>query len=280
MNALSIKSLYKLNNGLDIPYLGLGVYASTTCAKACLTSFDEGYRQIDCAQLYGNEAEVGEAVRTSSLPRSSIFVTSKVWDPKHTRSASYNAVLESLKLMKLDYIDLYLVHNPRSGPSGRHAAWLGLQDAVQAGKVKSIGVSNFTPGHIDALMKHEDVSIKPAVNQIEFHPWNQQKTIVEYCRKEGIAVQAYSPLTQGHKLGDPVIGEVAKKHKKTPAQVVLRWVLQQGVIAIPKSENPGRIRENAGIYDFELDEEDLRRIEGLDQGQKGNIGVWNPFAHE
>ena len=207
-------------------------------------------------------------------------MTSKVWDNKHTRQASLNAVSESLKLLQLDDVDLYLVHNPRSGPDGRHSAWLGLQDALKDKKVKSIGVSNFTPGHIEALMKSKDVTVKPTVNQIEFHPWNQQKTIVEYCKKEGIAVQAYSPLTQGQKLGDPVIAEVGKKHGKTAAQVVLRWVLQQGVIAIPKSENPGRIRENAAIYDFELDSEDLAKIAKLDQGQAGNIGVWNPWDHE
>lgn len=129
-------------------------------------------------------------------------------------------------------------------------------------------------------MKSEGVTVKPSVNQIEYHPWNQQKEIVEYCKKEGIAIQAYSPLTQGKKLGDPIIAEVAKKHGKSPAQVVLRWVLQQGVIAIPKSENPGRIRENAAIYDFNLDEEDLKKILSLDRGQDGNVGMWNPWDHE
>ena len=213
------------------------------------------------------------------MPRSSIYVTSKVWDNKHTRQESYNAVSESLHLLQLNYIDLYLIHNPRSGPEGRRSAWLGLQDALREKKVKSIGVSNFTPAHFEALMRNKDVTVKPTINQIEFHPWNQQKEIVRYCSKEGIAVQAYSPLTRGKKLGDPVIGEVANKHGKTAAQVVLRWVLQQGVIAIPKSENPGRIRENAAIYDFSLDEEDMAKIATLDQGQAGNIGIWNPWDH-
>jgi len=221
-----------------------------------------------------------KAVRTSSLPRSSIYVTSKVWDNKHTKEASYDAVLESLKIMQLDYLDLYLIHNPSSGPTGRHQAWLGLQKALKEEKVRSIGVSNFTPQHFEMLMKSEDVTVKPCVNQIEYHPWNQQKTIVEYCKKEGIAIQAYSPLTQGEKLDDLVIAEVARKHGKTAAQVVIRWVLQQGVIAIPKSENPGRIKENAAIYNFSLDDEDLAKIAKLDQGQNGNIGMWNPFDHE
>ena len=224
-----------------------------------------------------------EAVRTSSLPRSTIFVTSKVHDNKHTRQKAFDAVCESLKVMRLDYIDLYLIHNPRSGPHGRHQAWLGLQDALAQGKVKSIGVSNFTPGHIQTLMQSEGVTVKPVLNQIEFHPWNQQGQIVDYCKKESIAVQAYSPLAEGWKHGkfeDPVIAWLSKKHGKTAAQVVLRWELQQGVIAIPKSENPGRIKENAAIYDFQLDEEDLEKIAELDQGYEGNIGDWNSFEHE
>ena len=209
-------------------------------------------------------------------------MTSKVYDggDNHTRRGSYNAVLESLKLLQLDYIDLYLIHNPRSGPEGRHEAWLGLQDALQEGKVKSIGVSNFTPGHIEALMTSKDVTLKPTVNQIEYHCWNQQRIIVDYCRREGIAIEAYSPLTQGKKLGDPVIAEIAKKYGKTAAQVVLRWVLQQGVIVIPKSENPIRIKENAAVYDFKLDSEDLKKIAQLDQDQAGNIGDWNPWDHK
>lgn len=182
--------------------------------------------------------------------------------------------------MHLGYLDLYLIHNPRSGPTGRHQAWLGLQQALKEKKVKSIGVSNFTPEHLEQLISGEGVTVKPSVNQIEYHPWNQQKSIVEYCKKEGIAVQAYSPLTQGKNLDDPRIAEIAKKHGKSAAQVVLRWVLQQGVIAIPKSENPGRIKENAEIYDFSLDDEDLAKIAKLDRGQDGNVGMWNPFEHE
>ena len=207
-------------------------------------------------------------------------MTSKVWDNEHTKQGSLDAVSDSLKRMQLDYIDLYLIHNPRSGSNGRHQAWLGLQDALKEGKVKSIGVSNFTPGHIQSLMKSADVTVKPALNQIEFHPWNQQKEIVEYCKSQAIAVQAYSPLTNKKNLGDPVIGEVAKKHGRTAAQIILRWVLQQGVIAIPKSENPGRIKENASIYDFYLDDKDLAKISMLNQGMKGNVGDWDPWEHE
>ena len=179
--------------------------------------------------------------------------------------------------MQLDYIDLYLIHNPRSGPEGRHQTWLALQEAQKAGKIKSIGVSNFKPDHIEILMKSEGVDTWPAANQIEMHPWDQQKEIRAYCKEKGIAVQAFSPLSVGKNLGDPIIDQISKKHGKTPAQVILRWHLQQDVIAIPKSENPGRIKENATLYDFALDQEDLDAIDKLDKGQDGNITGWNPW---
>jgi len=220
---------------------------------------------------------IQNALNKSALPRSSIYVTSKVWHDEHTRAGAYNAVKESQASLGTDYIDLYLIHNPAAGPQGRHQAYLGLQDALKEGKIKSIGVSNYSPAHTEALMRNDGVTVKPTVNQIEFHPWNQQKEIVQYCMKKGIAVEAYSPLTQGKRLGDPVIAEVATKHSTTAAQVVIRWVLQQGAIAIPKSENPGRIKENVSIYDFALDEEDLAKISKLDEGQKGNIGTWDPW---
>ncbi|KAG8531865.1 uncharacterized protein KY384_003501 [Bacidia gigantensis] len=218
--SLTLASTVKLNNGLDLPLLALGVYESPT------------------------------------------------------------SVEKSRYALQLDYIDLYLVHSPLAGASGRHEAWLALQDAVKEGKVKSIGVSNFSPAHIEQLLKSEGVYIQPAVNQIEMHPWNQQKEIVAYCKKEGIVVQAHTPLTQGKKLGDPMICGIAKKHGKTAAQVVLRWLLQQDVVAIPKSENPGRIKENADIHDFTLDQKDLDLIATLDQGQNGSVTIWNPWTIE
>lgn len=207
-------------------------------------------------------------------------MTSKVWDDKHSRKGTLDAVRISLQRMKLDYIDLYLLHNPRAGPKGRHQAWLGLQDALQEGLVKSIGVSNFTPAHITTLMQSEGVTVKPSINQVEYHLWNQQKEIYKFCTAESIVVQAYSPLTQGKKLSDATLAKIANKHHKTPAQIVLRWVLEQGVVAIPKSENPGRIAENVGLYDFAFDQEDLTQIADMDSGQDGNIGMWNPWEHE
>ena len=144
-------------------------------------------------------------------------------------------------------------------------------------KSKSIGVSNFNPAHVETLMKSDGVTIRPSVNQMELHAWSQQKEIVDYCKKEDIAVEAHSPLTQGKNLGDPVTAEVAKKHSKTSAHVIIRWVLQQGIVAIPKSENQGRTKENTGMCDFELDENDLNKIATLDAGQDGNVAGWNPW---
>ena len=232
-----------------------------------------------CEDQYANHLPQ-DAIKATKLPRSSLYITSKVWHPKHTRSGAYDAVLESLSALQTPYIDLYLLHNPSSGPEGRHQAWLGLQRAVSEGKVKTIGVSNFTPSHITQLLQASGVTIPPAINQIEMHPWNQQKEIVAYCRKEGIAVQAYTPIAKGSRLQDEVIQKVAGKYGKSGAQVVLRWMVEQDVVVIPKSENPGRIRENAGLWDFGLDEEDRRAIAGLDRGMEGNVGMWDPFAHE
>lgn len=278
--SLNIATRKLLNDKTKIPYLGLGVYASDKCTMACLEAFKQGYRHIDCAILYGNEEDVGAAVKKTDVSRDDLWLTSKVWHTHHTREKTKKAVDDSLRRFGVDYIDLYLVHNPSSGPKGRIASYLGLQDAQAAGKVTSIGVSNFTPNHIKQLMEHPEVKVKPSVNQIECHLWNQHKEIRAYCKEQGIAIQAYSPLTQGKKLGDPTLAKLAKKHNKTPAQVVLRWLLQQDIIIIPKSENPDRIKENAGIYDFELDAEDLKTIDGMDQGMKGNIGYWDPYAYE
>lgn len=299
----------------QIPVLGLGVCVSAKCEQSVISALEAGYRHIDTAQLYFNEKETGSAVskflaQNPTVKRSDIFVCSKLWDvdlsrsdmPKtwdefvgganwpvnsleagHTsfsREEATKGVDRSLKTCGLDHIDLYLLHNPRPGQKPRLEAWLGLQDALKAGKVKAIGVSNWTPAHIDQIMAHPDVDTLPAVNQIEFQPWNQQRVIVDYCRQKGIRVVAYSPLTQGKRLGDPTIGKIAAKNKKTPAQVVLRWCLQLGVVVIPKSDRDERIIENKGLFGWELDEEDMNEIAKLDEGQKGNLGDWDPFAWE
>ncbi|THW10718.1 Aldo/keto reductase [Aureobasidium pullulans] len=299
----------------QIPVLGLGVCVSSRCEQSVLSALEHGYRSVDTAQIYYNESETGTAVnkflfQNPSVKRSDIFVCSKLWEvdlsrsdmptsfdelcnagpwplnsleaghTTYSRDGALQGLDKSLKISGLDYFDLYLLHNPRPGATARHEAWLGLQDAFRSGKTKAIGVSNWSPKHIDDLMAHSDVGILPAVNQIEFHPWNQQRVIVDYCRSKGIVVTAYSPLTQGKRLGDPVIQKIAEKHGKTAAQAVLRWCLQMGISVIPKSDRDARIAENADVFGWSLDSEDMAEIEKLEEGQKGNIGEWDPFAWE
>lgn len=303
------------SSSVQIPVLGLGVCVSSRCEQSVLSALKQGYRSVDTAQIYYNERETGTAVnkfiaQSPSVKREDIFVCSKLWETDlsrddmptsfdelcnagpwplnsleaghttYSKKAALEGINKSLKTSGLDYFDLYLLHNPRPGAEARHQAWLGLQEALKAGKAKAIGVSNWSPAHIDALMAQSDVDTLPAVNQIEFHPWNQQRVILDYCRKNGIVVTAYSPLTQGKRLNDPVIKKLAEKHGKTAAQIVLRWCLQMGISIIPKSDRDERIAENADIFGWELDEKDMQEIEKLDEGQKGNVGEWDPFAWE
>ncbi|KAK5939460.1 hypothetical protein PMZ80_007837 [Knufia obscura] len=276
----SLTSTLPLNNNTSIPQFGFGTCASATCTQSALWALQHGYIHLDTAQIYKNEAETGEAIAKSQLPHDKIFVCSKLWEDMYTRQGAIDGVEGSLKKLGLKQIDLYLIHNPRPGPKARHESWLGLQDCVEKGWVKSIGVSNWAPKHIEQLMKEDGVKILPAVNQVEFHPWQQQRELMGYCKEKGIVVVAYSPLTQGKRLGDKVIVQMAEKHGRTPAQIVLRWCLQKGVVVIPKSDKEGRIVENKGIFDWELKGEDVEVIDGLDEGMKGNVGEWDPYAYE
>jgi len=315
-NALTLTSKLPLPSDQGSIYrLGLGVFVSSRCEQSVLSALEAGYRHIDTAQIYYNEHETGSAVtkflsQNPNVSRSDIFVTTKLWEVDLTRPdmpksfdslcnegpwtinsleaghTTYTAegvaagVDRSLKASGLEYFDLYLLHTPRPGSKARLQAWLALQKAREAGKVRAIGVSNWSPNAIEALAASPEANTLPAVNQIEFHPWNQQREILAYCEKKGIVVTAYSPLTQGKRLGDATIVRVAEKLGKTPAQVVLRWCLQKGVSIIPKSDRDERINENKNLYDFELDEDDMKAIDALDEGQKGNQGEWDPFAWE
>jgi diketogulonate reductase-like aldo/keto reductase len=278
MADFTITSTRTLNDGNRIPVFGFGTCASEACTPSALAALKNGYIHIDTAQIYRNEAETGRAIAESQIPHSKIFVCSKLWEDEYGRAEALDGVKKSLGKLGLDEIDLYLLHTPRPGQVARTESWLGLQDAVSQGLVRTIGVSNWAPKHFEMLMKEEGVTTFPAVNQIEFHPWQQQKEIVKYCREKGIVVVAYSPLTQGKRLGDPTIGKLAKKYGKTPAQVVLRWCLQKDIVIIPKSDKEHRIIENKGIFDWRLEKEDEEVIDGLDEGQKANIGEWDPFA--
>jgi len=280
MANITLTSTLPLNSGISIPQFGFGTCASATCTASALAALKNGYIHLDTAQIYKNEAETGKAISESAIPHDRIFVCSKLWEDMYTRQGALDGVESSLKKLGLKSIDLYLLHTPRPGPKARLESWLGLQDAVERGWVKSIGVSNWAPRHIKQLMQQPDVKILPAVNQIEFHPWQQQRELLKYCRDKGIVVVAYSPLTQGRRLGDATIIGIAREYEKTPAQVVLRWCLQKGVVIIPKSDKESRIIENKGIFDWELKEKDVKLIDGLDEGQQGNVGEWDPYAWE
>lgn len=278
MAKLTVESTVPLSSGAAIPILGFGTCQSSTCTASALAALKNGYTHIDTAQIYANESETGTAIAQSKISPANLFVCSKLWEDMYGRQPALDGVEQSLKKLGLKNIDLYLLHTPRPGRKARHRSWLGLQDAVQRGWVKTIGVSNWAPRHFDQLMVEEGVHIKPAVNQIEFHPWNQQREIREWCKENAVVVVAYSPLTQGRRLKDPTISKVAEKYERTPAQVVLRWVVQQGAVIIPKSDKEDRIVENSDIFGWELKEEDIQLINALDEGQKGNVGEWDPFA--
>ncbi|PWN49798.1 hypothetical protein IE53DRAFT_345279 [Violaceomyces palustris] len=267
----------KLNNGQTIPQIALGVYKAPndgSTENACKWAFDAGYRHIDSAARYMNEEAVGRAVKewtaATGVPREEIFITSKLWDADHDKAAA--AIDDSLKKLQLDYMDLYLIHSPGTmGPEVRLEAWKALEEAVDAGKIKSIGVSNFDVEELDHLLAN--CRIKPVVNQIESHPFFAHEELREATIARGIHIQAYSPMAQGVALDRPEIKAIATKHGKTPAQILLRWGLQVGNIILPKSLTKHRIESNCQIFDFELDSDDMEILNNLDEGLKvGKLG--------
>lgn len=248
----------KLNNGVEMPLLGLGTWNLTgkECERAVLHALEAGYRHIDTASVYGNEKEVGNAIRKSGMPRSEIFVTTKLWNSEHNDPPG--ALESSLAKLGLDYVDLYLIHWPAEE---RKATWKAFERFLKEGRCRAIGVSNFTVRHLRELLKAADAV--PAVNQVEFSPYLYQKGLLDFCRSQGIALEAYSPLTRGKKLSDPKLRAIAARHSKTPAQVILRWAVQHGVAAIPKSKSAERITENADVFGFALSEEDIKVLDGM-----------------
>jgi len=271
--ALSISSTIKLNSGHSIPRLGFGVFESTDALKSTGAALQAGYRHIDTARYYHNEPEVAEAVRSSGIDRSSIFITTKVMSHEHGTSATLSAVQDSLKKSKLDYFDLVLLHDPMSGKKKRLEAYAVLNDLSQKGSIKSIGVSNYGVHHLKEIK--EAGLPTPTINQIELHPWIQQKEIVSYCNQEGIVVEAYCPLVRGGRMGDKTLKEVCAETGKTGGQVLIRWSLQRGFVPLPKSDTPSRIRDNCDVYSFELSKEQMAKLNALDEGKKGACS-WNP----
>ena len=260
----------------SIPLLGFGVYKlrQAHCLNACLVALKAGYRHIDCAQLYKNEALVREAVGQSNVNRSDIFITSK-FNPG-TAADPYRSILGSVE--NLDgpngYVDLFLLHVPGRSRAKRHAAWAALERLYDEGVVKAIGVSNF---HIDHLEEMREYARQwpPHINQIEVHPWCQQRKLVTYCQENSIIIEAYSPLAVGTRLEDPTLEDLAHKHSKPAAQILLRWSLQKGFIPLPKSQTPSRITENSHVFDFELTADDMANLDALDEGIKGALFPFN-----
>jgi diketogulonate reductase-like aldo/keto reductase len=268
----SIASRAAMNDGHEIPWLGLGVYlteAGSETRQAVHHALEAGYRHIDTAMFYGNERDVGIAVRNSSLPREEIFITTKLWNSDHGYRRTLDACDESLRALDIGYIDLYLIHWPVE--QLRSESWQAMIKLQKAGKCRSIGVSNYTIRHLRELLGES--SVVPAVNQVEFSPFLYQSKLLEFCREHGILLEAYSSLTRGRKFSHPTIVALAKKYHQTPAQILIRWTLQHEVVVIPKSSHRERILENADIYDFEISSADMAELDALDENLRLS---WDP----
>ncbi|MFJ5837911.1 aldo/keto reductase [Streptomyces shenzhenensis] len=267
-----------LNNGVEMPQLGLGVWQvpDDEAERAVATALEAGYRSIDTAALYGNEAGTGRAVAASGLPREDIFVTTKLGNGDQGYDATLRAFDASMAKLGLDYLDLYLIHWPLPARGTYVDSYKAFEKLYSDGRVRAIGVSNFLPEHLERLIA--ETSVIPAVNQIELHPHLQQHAAREYHAEQGIATEAWSPLGQGKGLLEvPAIVAIAQKHNRTPAQVVLRWHVQLGTVVIPKSVTPSRIRENIEVFDFSLDTEDLAAISALNEDRR--LGP-DPVTHD
>jgi 2,5-diketo-D-gluconate reductase A len=264
----------ELNDGHSIPQLGFGVFQipPEETAEAVTRALETGYRHVDTAQMYGNEREVGDAVRASGLDREEVFVTSKLSNASHRPSEASEAFDRTLAALGSDYVDLFLIHwpLPMLYDGDYVSTWKALERFKGEGRARSIGVSNFQVEHLERLAAECDVV--PAVNQIELHPYFQNDEVRRHGEEHGIATQAWSPIKQGEVLGDPAIREIAERLGRTPAQVVLRWHIQRGSIVFPKSTTPARIEENFALFDFELDADDAGRIDALDRGEPGRNG--------
>ena len=264
---LAIDSRVSLSDGNSMPLLGLGTWAAQPGGEtrdAVAFALETGYRHIDTAKMYGNEQDVGEAVRQSSIPRQEIFVTTKLWDSDQGYQSANNAFDRSMDQLGLEYIDLYLIHWPVE--KLRNDSWRALNEIKESGRTRSIGVSNFSHKHLQELYSYSD--IRPVVNQIELSPFLQQPLIASFCRSENIQLTGYCPLAKGRRFDEPVLADIAEQHGKSPAQVMIRWALQNRQAVIPKSSNPKRIVQNADIFDFQIGVDEMVRLDGLDDDSR------------
>lgn len=273
---MNINSRCRLNNGYEIPYFGLGVYKAAPgkeTIEAVSYALEIGYRLIDTAAVYGNEKEVGIAVRQSGFPREEIFITTKLWNDDHGYESALKAFDESLKRLNLDYVDLYLIHWPV--PRLRKDSWKALEKIYAEGRCKAIGVSNYMIKHIEEMKDYAEII--PTVNQVEFSPFLYQKELLEYCKSKNIEVEAYSPLARMKKKNNPVVNSIARKYNKTHAQILIRWCLEHKLIVIPKSSNKKRIKENADVFDFTLSDDDKKQLNSLNENFRVS---WDPSEIE
>jgi methylglyoxal/glyoxal reductase len=262
----------QLSSGARIPQVGLGVWqtpSGTTTRQAVAAALGAGYRHIDTARIYGNEADVGAAVRASGVGRDAVFVTTKLWNADQGYDRALRAFDASLESLGLDYVDLYLIHWPVAGK--RLDSWRALERLHQEGRARSIGVSNFLRPHLEELLA--SARQVPAVNQIELTPFLQRRETRALCAEHGIVVEAYSPLTHGKRLDHPVVNDVARRVGRSVAQVLLRWGLQHGLVVLPKSTKPARIAENGTLFDFTLDDRAMKELDALEEGL---VTGWDP----
>jgi diketogulonate reductase-like aldo/keto reductase len=250
----------ELSDGNAVPLLGLGVWQvepGPETENAVRWALELGYRHIDTAQAYGNEESVGRALLDSGVPRDEVFITTKFYPGARDPAAEAE---KSLRRLGIDQLDLYIIHWPQGGPT---SAWPGMERAHERGLARSIGVSNFDVGQLDAVIA--EAAVPPVADQVQFSPFKYRRALLEACEQRGVALEAYSPLTTGARLDDPTLAAVARRHERTPAQVLLRWCVQRGVPTIPKSTRRERIGENAQIFDFDLSDEDIAALDGLDE---------------
>jgi diketogulonate reductase-like aldo/keto reductase len=270
--ALTISSTVTLRGGVELPLLGLGVYQSRPGAETRLAveaALRLGYRHVDTARAYGNERDVAAGIAASGVPREAVFITTKLWNTDHGYDETLRACDLSLARLGTERVDLYLVHWPVQGV--RDDTWRAMERLRADGKARAIGVSNYTVRHLEELLGQ--AKEPPAVNQVELHPFLQQPALLGFCREHGIVVEAYAPLVKAQRMDHPVLRRLAKKHGATPAQILVRWALQLGVVVLPKSVRRERIEENADVYRFALDGADLAELSKLDEGYRTS---WDP----
>lgn len=267
MKITDLKGTVKLANGVDMPYFGLGVFKTNEgpeVENSVKWALETGYRHIDTAAIYQNERGVGNAVKASVIPRNEVFITTKAWNENQRNGTVMKGFEESLKLLQTDYVDLYLIHWPVKLKYAQ--TWKVIEEIYLSGRARAIGVSNFLQHHLEEIFRNAEVM--PMVNQVECHPYLVQQQLIDFCQAHNIVYEAWSPIMRGTVNNIPLLTELSGKYKKNPVHIVLRWDLQKGIVTIPKSVHQERIKNNADIFDFELSDDDIHRIDALDKNMR------------